>query len=77
MNIEMDEKLKFAKVYGLEKNGFSELKPNQAEIIQPYLSGYDVLFCSPTESGSKYHYKRAIISPPAKRHLNGISLVCW
>ena len=27
--------------------------------------------------GSKYHYKRAIIGPPAKRHcLNGVSLVC-
>ena len=24
--------------------------------------------------GSKYHYKRAIIGPPAKRHLNGVSL---
>ena len=26
------------------------------------------------EKGSKYHYKRAIIGSPAKRHLNG---VCW
>ena len=25
---------------------------------------------------SKYHYKRAIIGPPAKRHLNGFSLAC-
>ena len=24
------------------------------------------------EGGSKYHYKRAIIGPPAKRHLNGV-----
>ena len=22
----------------------------------------------------KYHYKRAVIGPPAKRHLNGVSL---
>ena len=28
------------------------------------------------EGCSKCHYKRAIIGPPAKRHLNGISLVC-
>ena len=28
------------------------------------------------EGGSKYHYKGAIIDPPAKRHLNGVSLVC-
>ena len=29
------------------------------------------------EGGSRYHYKRAIIGPPAKCHLNGVSLVCW
>ena len=26
--------------------------------------------------GSKYHYKPVIIDPPAKRHLNVISLAC-
>ena len=29
------------------------------------------------EGGSKYHFKLAIIGPPAKCHLNGILLVCW
>ena len=24
---------------------------------------------------SKYHYKRTMISPPAKRHLNGVSML--
>ena len=28
------------------------------------------------EGESKYHYKRAIIGPPPKRHLNGVSLEC-
>ena len=28
------------------------------------------------EECSKYHYKQAIIGPPAKRHLNGVSLAC-
>ena len=28
------------------------------------------------EGGSKYHYKRTIIGPPVKRHLNGVSLAC-
>ena len=28
------------------------------------------------EERSKYHYKRTIIGPPAKRHLNGVSLAC-
>ena len=43
------KKIKAAINHGLEKNGFSTLKPNQGEIIKAYLSGYDVLFCSPTE----------------------------
>ena len=30
------------------------------------------------EGGFKYHHdKRAIIGPPAKRHLNGVSLAWW
>ena len=28
------------------------------------------------KKGFKYHYKRAIFGTPAKRHLNGVSLVC-
>ena len=28
------------------------------------------------DEGSKYHFKRALIGPPAKRHLNGVSLAC-
>ena len=28
------------------------------------------------EELSKYHYKRAIFGPPAKRHLNGVLLAC-
>ena len=28
------------------------------------------------EEGSRYHYKRAIICPPGKRHLNGVSMAC-
>ena len=53
-------------------------------------SNFDNVFCCCFfswwwEGGSKYHYKRAIIGPPAKRHLNGVSLAgpwfpnieCW
>ena len=29
------------------------------------------------EGWEKYHHKRAINGPPAKRHLNGVSLACW
>ena len=28
------------------------------------------------EGGPKYHYKRAVTGPLAKRHLNGVSLAC-
>ena len=28
------------------------------------------------EDPNKYHYKRAIIDPPAKHHLNGVSQAC-
>ena len=28
------------------------------------------------EDPSQYYYKRAIIDPPAKRHLNGVSMEC-
>ena len=28
------------------------------------------------EGGDKYHHERAIIGPPAKRHLNGASFAC-
>ena len=35
-----------------------------------------MLCCWWGEGGSKYHYERAIIAPPAKRHLNGVSLAC-
>ena len=40
------------------------------------VSNFDnIFFCFDSE----YHYRRAIIGPPAKRHLNGISLAfrCW
>ena len=40
---------------------------------------WQVFFSWWGERGSKYHFKWAIISPPAKCHLNGVSLAyrCW
>ena len=48
----------------------------------PYI---DKLFLEGRDDPSKYNYNRAIIGPPAKRHLNGVSLArrqwpkmkCW
>ena len=34
------------------------------------------LFCCFVDEGTKYHEKRAIIGPPAKRHLNDVLLAC-
>ena len=41
-------------------------------------SNYDnaLLFNWWGEGGTKYHYKRVNIGPPAKRHLNGVLLAC-
>ena len=36
---------------------------------------FDKLFLEGRDDPRKYHFKRAIIGPPAKRHLNGVSLV--
>ena len=35
-----------------------------------------VLLVDEDEGGFKYHDKRAIIGPPAKRHSNGVLLAC-
>ena len=43
----LEEAIQFA----LSKNGYSQLKPNQRSVIEQYLKGRDVLFCSPTGSG--------------------------
>ena len=57
-----------------------DLSPNHAR-IQKVLSEWGPIastfvFSWWWEGGSKYHYKRAIIGPPAKCHLNDISLAC-
>ena len=36
----------------------------------------NVFFSMMGEELSRYHYKRALFGPPAKRHLNGVSLAC-
>ena len=59
--------------------------PGHARIQKFFVRGWPTLrkiFLLVDEGGGgggriqKYHYKRAIIGPPAKRHLNGVSLAC-
>lgn len=38
-------------LYGLAKLNYSELRPNQRKVIEGYVGGKDVFFCSPTGSG--------------------------
>ena len=40
-------------------------------------SSFDGFFSWWAVGGSKNHYKRAIIGPTAKRHLNTVSIACW
>ena len=44
--------------------------------IQKYFSEVFFCCCFTLMRGSKYHYNQAIIGPPAKRQLNGVSLAC-
>ena len=69
----MHEKIKFAIAYGLKRNGFSELKTNQGEILEAFLKGNDVLFCSPTGSGKSLTFE---IAPFAYQYLSNQSRGC-
>lgn len=51
----LEEALQFA----LRKIGYSELKPNQKSVIEQYVKGRDVLFCSPTGSGKSLVFEVA------------------
>ena len=37
-------------------------------------SNFDNVFVEGREDPNEYYYKRAIVDPPAKRHLDGVSL---
>ena len=43
--------IKDAISYGLRKLGFDEIRGNQRQVVEAYLSGRDVLMVSPTGSG--------------------------
>ena len=41
-----------------------------------FLPFFLLFFLEGRDDPNKYHYKRALIGLPAKRHLNGVSLAC-
>ena len=51
--------MKQAVDYALQKNGYSELLPNQGLIIEQYVKGNDILYCSPTGSGKSLIFEMA------------------
>jgi superfamily II DNA helicase RecQ len=42
--------------HGLDKLGYQSLRDGQQEVIEAYLKGKDVFFCSPTGSGKSLCY---------------------
>ena len=45
--------------HGLDKMGYQSLRDGQQEVIEAYLKGNDVFFCSPTGSGKSLCYEIA------------------
>jgi ATP-dependent DNA helicase RecQ len=48
--------IKDAISYGLRKLGFDEIRGNQRQVVEAYLSGRDVLMVSPTGSGKSFTF---------------------
>ena len=65
----MDSVLKEA----LERLGYSHLRPNQKQVIENYISGKDVLFCSPTGSGKSLTFE---VAPYIYKGLSGAHYPC-
>ena len=66
--------LRLAIEYGLQRNGNTELKPNQEEILKQALNGRDILFCSPTGSGKSLIFE---VAPFAFHFLGQMKSCCF
>lgn len=69
----MDGNIRTAIQYGLQRNGYTELKPNQGDILIQFLNGKDVLFCSPTGSGKSLIFE---VAPFAFQYLSKTENSC-
>ena len=65
--------LRLAIEYGLQRNGYTELRPNQEEILKQVLNGRDILFCSPTGSGKSLIFE---VAPFAFHFLGQMKSCC-
>ena len=69
----MDESIRSAIQYGLQRNGYTELRPNQGHVLTQFLNGRDILFCSPTGSGKSLIFE---VAPFAFQYLNKTENKC-
>lgn len=69
----MDENIRSAIQYGLQRNGYLQLKPNQGDVLTQFLNGRDVLFCSPTGSGKSLIFE---VAPFAFQYLSKTENSC-
>ena len=70
----MDENILRAAIeYGMQRNGYSELRQNQGDILKQVLHGRDVLFCSPTGSGKSLIFE---VAPFAFHFLSHVKSCC-
>ena len=64
-------------LYGLEKLNFTELRPNQRNVIEEYASRKDMgFFCSPTGSGKSLTFEIAPFVLSYLKEKNPLPSVC-
>lgn len=59
----------------IEKLNYENVRPNQEAVIKGYLSGQDVLFCSPTGSGKSLTFEVAPFAFKFLQDVNDVSVI--
>ena len=67
----MEEMIKKA----IEKLNYESIRPNQEAVVNGYLSGKDVLFCSPTGSGKSLTFEIAPFPFKFLQDVNNVTVI--
>ena len=67
----MEEVIKKA----IEKLNYESIRPNQEAVVKGYLSGQDVLFCSPTGSGKSLTFEIAPFAFKFLQDVNNVTVI--
>ena len=59
----------------IEKLNYESIRPNQEAVVKGYLSGQDVLFCSPTGSGKSLIFEIAPFAFKFLQDVNNVTVV--